>query len=208
MIGDWRVRHLPRCTHHVFLSHCAENRARLVQPVYKALEENLYSPWLDQHHYPKGQDPFPALREGIVHCRHVVSFVTEAFLLQGRGWNSSETAYSELLQSSLHHYGLALCHIHFPLFFVPRSHGVLERSAWGSLVQRGRFYGPGQVDSEAVDWATHQITSFIEQEEARGSSLATQIQNDPSFKQLLEDEENLLLRVMCADPPHVPYQAD
>ena len=28
MIGDWKVCHLPRCTHHVFLSHCAEDRKR------------------------------------------------------------------------------------------------------------------------------------------------------------------------------------
>ncbi len=50
MIGDWTVHHLPRCTHYVFLSHCAEDRERLVQPVNNALENSKYSPWLDQHH--------------------------------------------------------------------------------------------------------------------------------------------------------------
>ena len=48
MIGDWRVQSLPRCTHHVFLSHCAEDRVRLVQPVYNAysnlLQDNLRFP--------------------------------------------------------------------------------------------------------------------------------------------------------------------
>jgi hypothetical protein len=54
VIGDWRIQHLPRCTHHVFLSHCAEDRDRLVQPVYVALEEGKYSPWFDRHHYYAG----------------------------------------------------------------------------------------------------------------------------------------------------------
>ena len=101
MIGDWRVRHYPRCTHHVFLSHCAENRRSLVHPVYTGLQKDQYVPWLDRHHYPRGQGAFAALREAIIRCRHVVYFVTEEFLSQGRGWNSVETAYSELLQANL-----------------------------------------------------------------------------------------------------------
>ena len=205
MIGNWRVRYLPRCTHHVFLSHCAENRARLVQPVYDALEKNQYSPWLDLHHYPRGQDAFEALREGIIRCRHVVYFVTAAFLSQGRGWNSVETAYSDLLQKSLLLFGSELCHIQFPLFFVPQNHAILQRSAWGPLVQRGRFYSPGRVDGGAVDWATQEIVDFIRQEEIRGDSLAEQIQDDPYFQPLLKKEKNLLLRVMCADPPPISY---
>ncbi len=204
MIGDWKVRYLPRCTHHVFLSHCAENRACLVLPVYRALEEDQYSPWLDQHHYPRGQEAFPALREGILRCRHVVFFVTEEFLAQGRGWNSIEATYSDLLQRSLLRGGLELCHIQFPLFFVPRGHEVLKRSAWGTLVQRGRFYGSERVDDEATSWAIQEITSFIRQEETRGPSLAIQIENDPSFQRLLSEERNLVRRVMCADPPHAP----
>ena len=108
MIGDWKIRHLPRCTHHVFLSHCAEDRGRLVLPVYNALKDSQYSPWLDQHHYPRGRDPFAALREKIIHCRHVVYFVTAKFLAQGRGWNSTERAYSNLLQKNLH-FRLELC---------------------------------------------------------------------------------------------------
>ena len=201
MIGNWRVRYFPRCTHHVFLSHCAEDRVRLVQPVYNALEENQSSPWLDRHHYPRAQDAFAALREGIILCRHVVYFVTESFLSQGRGWNSVETAYSDLLQKNFLHPGLELCHIQFPLFFVPRSHPVLQKSVWGTLVQRGRFYLPGEVNGGAVNWTTREIVAFIKQEESRGVSVATQIRNDPSFKYLLQGEVNLLSRVMCADPP-------
>ena len=199
MIGDWKVEHLPRCTHHVFLSHCAEERVRLVQPVFDELENNEYSPWLDRHHYPRGQEGFPALREGIIHCRHVVYFVTASFLSQGRGWNSIELAYSNLLQENLR-FQWELCHIQFPLFFVPQGKERLIRSAWGALVERGRFYPPGRVDSGAVQWATQEIMAFIRQEERRGASLADQVQNDPIFQSFLEDEPHLLQRIMCGDP--------
>jgi len=42
MIGAWRVKSLPRCTHHAFLSHCAEDRTRLVQPVFRELNKKKY----------------------------------------------------------------------------------------------------------------------------------------------------------------------
>ena len=199
MIGDWKVKCLPLCTHHVFLSHCAEDRVRLVQPVYRALERNDYFPWLDRHHYPIGQGPFASLRDSIIRCRHVVYFVTASFLSQGRGWSSVELAYSNLLQENLS-FRLELCHIQFPLFFVPRGKANLLRSAWGPLVERGRFYQPGRVDSGAVQWATRQIIAFIRQEEKRGGSLADQVQNDPRLQPFLEDEPHLLQRIMCGDP--------
>jgi hypothetical protein len=204
MIGDWQVRHLPCCTHHVFLSHCAEDRARLVQPVYNALANNRCLPWLDRHHYPRGQGAFEALREGILCCRHVVYFVTAQFLSQGRGWNSVENAYANLLQENLRFGSLELCHVQFPLFFLPRGHAILERSAWGALGQRGRSYPAGRVDGGAVIWATQEIMNFIRQEERRGVALAAQVQADPNFQPLLAAEPNLLRRVMCADPLPVP----
>lgn len=203
MIGDWGIRHLPRCTHHVFLSHCAEDRDRLVQPVYNALENGRYFPWFDKHHYPAGQGAFEALREGILHCRHVVYFVTARFLSQGRGWNSVENAYANLLQENLHFKSLELCHVQFPLLFVPHGHVILRRSAWGPLVHRGRRYPSGRVDNATVAWATQEIAAFIRQEERRGVSLAEQIQNDPGFQPLLSAEPNLLRRIMCADPPPI-----
>src|SRR5262245_47717197 len=152
MIGDWKIHHLPRCTHHVFLSHCAEDRSRLIHPVYRALEDKRRFPWFDMHHYPAGQGAYEALREGILHCRHVAYFVTARFLSQGRGWNSIETAYANLLQENLRFGSLELCHVQLPLFFVPRNLRSLQRSAWGSLASRGRFYPPGRVGHGAVKW--------------------------------------------------------
>jgi TIR domain len=204
MIGDWRVRSLPRCTHHVFLSHCAEDRARLVQPVFEELQNANYSPWFDQHHYPAGQDAYEALREGILQCRHVVHFVTAKFLAQGRGWNSVENAYANLLQTNLHERGLELCHVQLPLIFIPQGNPTLLRSAWGPLTSRALSYPSARVDGGAVDWAIQQIIGFIRQEEIRGAGLAIQVQNDPGFHPLLHAEQNLLRRIMCADPPTIP----
>jgi len=55
MIGEWKVKNFPRCTHHAFFSHCAEHRAKLVLPVFQAMQDAKYSPWFDQHHYPAGR---------------------------------------------------------------------------------------------------------------------------------------------------------
>ena len=200
MVGAWKVEWLPPCTHHVFLSHCAEDRVRLVQPVYRALEKNYYFPWLDRHYYPKGQKAFAALRENIIHCRHVVYFVTAKFLAQGRGWSSIELAYSNLLQENLQFPSLELCHIQFPLFFVTQDKVSLLRSAWGPLVERGRFYPSGRVDSGAVHWATQEIIAFIRQEERRGDSLADYVQNNADFQSILKKEPHLLQRIRCGSP--------
>lgn len=144
------------------------------------------------------------LWEGIIRCRHVVYFATAPFLLQGRGWNAVEHAYANLLQESLRLSSLELCHIQFPLFFVPHAHEVLQRSAWGPIIGRGRHYPPKRVDASAVMWATQEIIAFIRQEERRGVSLAEQIQNDPGLRPRLDAEPNLLRRIMCADPPSIP----
>lgn len=204
MVGDWGIRHLPRCTHHVFLSHCAEDRTRLVIPVYNALENARYFPWLDQHHYPAGQGTFEALREAVLCWRHVVYFITASFLSQGRGWNAVENAYANLLQENLREGSLEVCHVQLPLFFVPRGHRVLDRSAWGPITSRGRHYPGGRVDTGAVAWATQEIISFIRHEEIRGASLAEQIEVAPRYDRWLTGEPNLLRRNMGADPPSIP----
>jgi hypothetical protein len=129
-----------------------------------------------------------------------VYFVTAQFLSQGRGWNSAENAYANLLQENLRFASFELCHVQLPLFFVPPGHVTLQRSAWAPLINRGRFYPPARVDSSAVDWAAKEIEAFIKQEERRGVSLAAQIENDPDFKPVMAEEPNLLRRIMCADP--------
>jgi hypothetical protein len=134
----------------------------------------------------------------------VVYFVTAQFLTQGRGWNSVENAYANLLQENLRFASLELCHVQLPLFFLPRGHGILDRPAWGGLGQRARFYPPGRVDGGAVNWATQEILAFIRQEERRGVALAAQVQIDPDFQPLLAAEPNLLRRVMGADPLPIP----
>jgi hypothetical protein len=197
MVGDWKVSRLPRCTHHVFLSHCAEDRERLVQPVHLGLERARKYPWLDQHHFPLGQDPFEALREAVISCRHVVYFVTTKFLTQGRGWNSVELAYASLLQENLRA-RKDLCHIQFPLFFVPRANVTLQRSAWSKL--EGSFYPPGRVDGSAISWAVSEIVRFIGQEERRGARLAAEVQFNSELKKWQKAEPNLVRRIMCADP--------
>jgi hypothetical protein len=112
--------------------------------------------------------------------------------------------FANLLQENLRVSSLELCHIQFPLFFVPPGHAILHRSAWGPIVNRGRYYPPGRVDAAAVAWATREIIAFIRQEERRGVSLAEQIQNDPGFRPWLAAEPNLLGRIMGADPPSIP----
>jgi len=66
----WQLRSFPACTHHVFLSHCSEDRASLVMPLYEALQAQGIIPWLDLHDYPYGSRSFEALRNGVLWSRH------------------------------------------------------------------------------------------------------------------------------------------
>ena len=203
MVGDWRIRNLPRCTHHVFLSHCAEDREQLVQPIYNALENRKYLPWLDRHDYPRGRDPFAALRDGILNCRHVVPIITENFLAQGRGWTGIEATYADLLQANLRFSSLELCTIQLPLLLVPRNDEKLRRSAWSPVIHRGRFYGPGRIDQGAVDWAVKEVVAFVKQEEVRGVEVAEQVERDRVFHAMFSAEPYVLSRIMCLDPPMI-----
>ena len=172
-----------------------------MKPVYDALESKTYFPWLDLHDYPRGRDPFAALRDGILNCRHVVYLITDHFLSQGRGWPSIENAYAHLLQENFQYPSLELCAVQFPLFFLPRDHETLHRSTWAPLIHRGRFYPSGRVDHGAVNWAVEEVVAFIQQEERRGAEIAEQVEHDPSFRPLLTGERNVLRRITYADPP-------
>jgi hypothetical protein len=84
----WTIESFPPCTHHVFLSHSAEDRQELVVPVFELLSRRGVMPWLDRHDYPYGRGSRAALRDSILPCRHTVFFVTPAMLRQPRGSRS------------------------------------------------------------------------------------------------------------------------
>ena len=227
MVGDWRIRSLPRCTHHVFPSHCAEDRTRLAQSIYAALESKMYFPWLDIHDYPRGRDPFAALRDGILNCRHVVYLITGPFHAQGRGWPILENAYAHLLQENFRYPSVELCAVQFPLFFLPHGHETLQRSTWAPLIHRGRFYPRGRIDRGAVNWAVDEYRCFHPAGRETGRRNSEQVEHDPSFRPLLVrnyvQQTNQVYRfhglwrhgvalrtnrraervttIMCADPP-------
>ncbi len=51
----WQIQSFPSCTHHVFLSHCREDREWLVFPLEEELRRRGVIPWLDRHEYPYGR---------------------------------------------------------------------------------------------------------------------------------------------------------
>jgi hypothetical protein len=105
MPASWRIAYWPTCIRHVFLSHCAENRADLIDAVVRQLRQQGITAFYDTHHYPFGVGPYAALREEILRCRHVVFFITQEVLSQSRGWIHLEKAYAELVQQNLRYAG-------------------------------------------------------------------------------------------------------
>lgn len=90
--AGWAIGTFPECRYHVFLSHCQEDRERLVFPLRDSLQRIQRIPWMDCHDYPKGRPPFAALRDSLLECRHVVFLITESMLDQPRGWTMIESA--------------------------------------------------------------------------------------------------------------------
>lgn len=204
MPADWRIKHWPRCTHHVFLSHCAEDRQRLVVPVDQQLQAAACLGWIDLRNYPLGRDPLEVLREEVLLCRHTVYFVTASMLQQGRAWTGAEHAYAALIQRNLRYGSNDVCHVQLPLFFVPQGHLQLARSAYAAIRHFGVFYPPGRLDAGAVAWATNQILSFVRQEQQWAVQIAANMQNDPKMRAYFQQDNNLERRVIAADPPPVP----
>ena len=81
MIGDWRVRYLPRCTHHSSFLIARRTGPPWCNPCTRPCRKTCTRPGSTGI---TTQRPGTLLgaSEGIVRCRHVVSFVTESFLLQ------------------------------------------------------------------------------------------------------------------------------
>jgi hypothetical protein len=199
MPARWSISHFPACRFHVFLSHCDEDRGWLAFPLFKRLESLGVMPWLDLHHYPLGTDPFEALREGILRCRHVVYLVTLATLSQGRGWTAIEKAYAGLLQDSLSDNGRELAHVELPLFFLQPNDERLTRSVWGCLRYRGTF-APNSADR--VEWAAQQIRRFVTDEQIRALEFSVDLEKDSPFRERIEgrNQPGLIDRI-CAHYP-------
>ena len=137
MPAVWRIDYWPRCVAYVFLSHCAEDRETLVKPVYRELRRRGIAPWLDHYHYPVGRESIETLHEELLKARHVAYFITPAMLRQGRGWTSSERAFTATIQQQLR-YNHEIAHVELPLLFIPADDPIFQRSIWCSLRERGR----------------------------------------------------------------------
>jgi hypothetical protein len=196
MPADWAVNHWPSCDFHVFLSHCAEDRNSLVKPVQTRLESSQVITWLDVHDYPAGRDPFEILREEILRCRHVVFFLTEAMLRQARGWSAVERSYAEVVQNTLTHGPLEVCHVELPLVFVRRDHSVLNRSIWAPLLPKAVFYsGRRHSLRDRIDWASETISEFVRREQQWGLEIGLRIEIDEELTERFGRDANLFDRV-------------
>lgn len=194
----WQIQFFPLCRYHVFLSHCREDRDRLVFPLFERLGENDILPWLDRHDYPYGRTSFGALRDGVLECRHVVFLVTPRMLSQSRGWGVVELAWADLLQENLREAGGELRTVALPLFFLEPSNDRLLRSAWQGLRDRAVFYR--RQDGNRVAWAARQISNFVLRETRRGLGNALWLQQDAPARARLGARPGLIDRVTARHP--------
>ncbi len=197
----WQIQFFPICRYHVFLSHCREDRERLVFPLYEALRERGVIPWLDRHDYPYGRLSFEALRDGVLTCRHVVFLVTRAMLSQPRGWGIVELAWADLLQENLREAGGALQAVVLPLFFLDPANDRLPRSAWQTLRERAVFYR--RQDGDRVVWAARQVSAFVLREGQRGLDNAVWLQQDSHAYARLGARQGLIDRITGRHPDPV-----
>ena len=198
----WQVQFFPQCTHHVFLSHCREDREWLVRPLNAALQREAITTWLDLHDYPYGRTSFGGLRDGVLKSRHTVFLVTQAMLVQSRGWSLIERAWVHLLQENLCEAGGELQTVALPLFFVERSSELLLRSAWQAIRDRAAFHHP--ADGNPVAWATRQIVGFLLRQEQRGLDNSKWLAEDSHAKARLESRQGLVDRVLARHPSTFP----
>lgn len=194
----WRIEFFPLCTHHVFLSHCREDRDWLVFRLYESLQEAGIIPWLDRHDYPYGRSSFEALRDGVLKCRHVVFLITEAMLNQARGWSILELAWADLLQENLSEAGGKLQAVALPLFFLDPADPRIFRSAWQPLRERAVFHQP--KDGDPVTWAVDQINSFNLREAQRGVDNLLWLQQDSRARARLNSRQGLIDRITARYP--------
>ncbi|MBI2806991.1 MAG: toll/interleukin-1 receptor domain-containing protein [Planctomycetes bacterium] len=198
----WQILSFPPCKHHVFLSHCREDREGLVIPVANTLRALGIIPWLDQHDYPYGRASFHALRDGILECRHTVFLVTANLLAQPRGWANIELGWASLLQENLLIQGGTLQNVILPLVFVSQSNRRLPRSIWETLRDRAVFHKRGRP----VTWARDQIARFLEREARRGNDMAELVEQDSHIRARLRERPGLIDRVCARHPALRPIE--
>jgi hypothetical protein len=216
MPAQWRIDYWPGCVAHAFLSHCAEDRDRLVQPVFEELLRRRIAPWMDRVHYPLGREVIEALQEELLRCRHVIYFVTPAMLCQGRGWPGAERALTATIQQHLRD-GQEIAHVEMALLFVKTTDPAFQRSVWRSLVDKAESCPhPAMLPAASSDagrrdwrenhvlWAAERVEQFVRQEEQWARELEVRFGEDPSLGRKYRHEPNLVRRLLAQDPPPLP----
>ncbi|MBM4034840.1 MAG: TIR domain-containing protein [Planctomycetes bacterium] len=198
----WQLRSFPVCTRHVFLSHCSEDRASLVMPLYDALLAQGILPWLDLHDYTYGPRSFEALRNGVLRSRHAVFLVTPALPAQSRGWSNVELAWAHLLQENLQEPGGELLYIALPLVFAEPRAELFIRSVWRVVCDRCPFYRPG--DGDPVAWALRHIRRFVLDQQERAADIAKLLRQDPDLRKRVRERPGMVDRIRCKQPSAVP----
>ena len=201
----WTIRFFSRCTYHVFLSHCAEDREALAFPLYEELRRQGVRVWLDRHDDPYGRGSRAALRDAILTCRHAVFLATDTILATSRGWCVQELAWAELLQDNLLEAGgPTLVNVTLPLYLVPPSDPRLVRSVWNSSRDRGPFHTSG---TPPVEWAAEQVMAFLKREEELVYEYKRFARADKAFRDQLRLRTGLPDRVTKFDPSRIPTQS-
>lgn len=198
----WQITSFPKCDHHVFLSHCADDRDWLVYPVYERLRLLGVIPWLDREDYYYGRDSRTALRDGLLRSRHVVFFITLGMMDYRRGWCHMELAYADLLQLNFDWPGARLLHLELPLFFLDRADPEIARTAWSALRDRGHFHHPS--DGDPVAWTVDQIIAFLHREQALALNMASALKPGSPSRIQLAGRPGLAERVTIFDPGPIP----
>lgn len=208
MPAFWEIKNWPQLGYHAFLSHSAEDREKIVAPVAHGLESQKIVPWYDQIDYPSASDPYCALRDNLIQCRHVVYFITPAMLRQGRGWCATERAYAELMQRQFSYMSADLWCLELPLIFLPSTPTTfshIQRTVWASLLPKAKWYVRRQRRHQTrCQWAVSEIKRLIQQQENDATSLSVQIRNSPQLSQHLNNYDGLKDRVTSLFPIKLP----